>query len=563
MVNRPALRKSSICCPSKAFGSADVAAAADVRTWSDPPRWLREEASAFIRSHMDFIKDDSKFFQAVRNDDAPSHRAIFLDYETISSRPARDATSQCLGRGGQALRPLCSRMHLTIRGHGRLLSIRSLEEVLQRLSEIRDLYQAAQPFQNRYRYTFHMEVLTEASIRTSPLRPPKAPIQPKASLQVRADDVFWAAGDMLLTNGSGAAAEREKLLHSNVKLEGATKLCRIVAGRISPNIKRAQVKHADSLVFYRMRGFPPWPGLVLPCKHRSYLQGPMNPLCPPEDAIFDRVQNCIQRGKARFRSDLKVPGRVDAGIVDDVHTFCQGMKRGDTIIARVREDADAGSDSDLSFRGLVPLPEARAKAKILRVFQKHLEVRYKRSGVTAKIPKSWGELLSRSVPQQQAAGKVKRASGKVRDVALRGSERGQVPSGFVIVYSYGDEMYRKVRAQSLIRYKPEEANRTFRGKSLRSCLQTITEASHRGFNGNLALREIQAEWERRQGIQQQQAELEQYRAHHNLPPSDLPKPHNDSDSSEEEDEAASDAEEEDPWGTEEEAASQDTSTEEE
>ena len=171
-------------------------------------------------------------------------------------------------------------------------------------------------------------------------------------------------------------------------------------------------------MFYRMRGFPPWPGLVLPCKPRSYLQGPMNPLCPPEDAIFERVQNCIQRGKARFRSGLKVPR--PQGFCSDVRNFCQGMKLGDTIIARVRDDVPFGlnwlPDS------LLPLPRKKEKAKILQVFQKHLEVRYKRrgasrkhrvseseavpsrSGITDTIPKSWGELLSQSVRQRQAAG---------------------------------------------------------------------------------------------------------------------------------------------------------------
>ncbi|CAE7895462.1 unnamed protein product [Symbiodinium microadriaticum] len=162
----------------------------------------------------------------------------------------------------------------------------------------------------------------------------------------------------------------------------------------------AQVTHADSLVFYRMRGFPPWPGLVLPCKPRSYLQGPMNPLCPPEDAIFERVQNCIQRGK--------------------------GMKLGDTIIARVRDDVPFGlnwlPDS------LLPLPRKKEKAKILQVFQKHLEVRYKRSGITDTIPKSWGELLSQSVRQRQAAGYEPAVWQSETRAAKCGTWRSEVPS---------------------------------------------------------------------------------------------------------------------------------------
>jgi len=117
---------------------------------------------------------------------------------------------------GRAKHPLAHAMgldeHMTIRGHGHLLSIFSLEDFLQRLSEIRDLYQdacetgegfdstrsnlAAHPFQNPWHQSSftHMKVLADeaASIRTSPLlrwllrSPPKAPIQqappPGASL---------------------------------------------------------------------------------------------------------------------------------------------------------------------------------------------------------------------------------------------------------------------------------------------------------------------------------------------------------------------------------------------
>ncbi|CAJ1403351.1 unnamed protein product [Effrenium voratum] len=108
---------------------------------------------------------------------------------------------------GCAKHPLAHAMgldeHMTIQGHGHLLSIFSLEDFLQRLSEIRDLYQdacemgegfealrqqlASQPFQNPWSQSSfnHMKVLAEeaASIRTSPLlrwllrTPNKAPIE--------------------------------------------------------------------------------------------------------------------------------------------------------------------------------------------------------------------------------------------------------------------------------------------------------------------------------------------------------------------------------------------------
>eukprot|EP00439_Symbiodinium_sp_Y106_P003059 s7852_g1.t1 len=108
--------------------------------------------------------------------------------------PAAPTSSQDLADKrwmlGCAKHPLAHAMgldeHMTIRGHGHLLSIWSLEEFLQRLSEIRDLYQeacetgegfegtrstlAAQPFQNPWHQTSPL-------LRWLLRSPPKAPIQ--------------------------------------------------------------------------------------------------------------------------------------------------------------------------------------------------------------------------------------------------------------------------------------------------------------------------------------------------------------------------------------------------
>jgi len=262
----------------------------------------------------------------------------------------------------------------------------------------------------------------------------------------------------------------------------------------------AQQQHQDKLVLYRLRGYPPWPGMVLRLKSRAYLQSPMNDLAPPEDALFDRVQTCIQRGK--------------------------GIKKGDTVTAYVADESDsdssAGSDSESSSARSSLLPGRKEKAKVLEVRGRKLKVEYKRTGKTAVIPKSWAELLSKKILQTQKAGMVKRATGKVREIALRGKQRGVVPSGFVIVYSFGDEMYRKVRASSLIPYDPSTLpGLLHRRKLLTQCLE---EVKMRGFSGTRALREIRKEWKRRQKLQEEQADAQRYREHHGLERPAAPSP---------------------------------------
>ena len=84
----------------------------------------------------------------------------------------------------------------------------------------------------------------------------------------------------------------------------------------------------------------------------------------------------------------------------------------------------------------------------------------------------------------------------------------------------------EVLARSLIRYTPEVVTeQKYRKKSLRHCLKKVDK---RGFNGARALKEIKAEWDRRerarQERQQQEATAREYRAHHGLeqPPTPAP-----------------------------------------
>ncbi len=82
-----------------------------------------------------------------------------------------------------------------------------------------------------------------------------------------------------------------------------------------------------------------------------------------------------------------------------------------------------------------------------------LHVKFKDSGNVQKIPKSWAELQSSRKPQvrtKHTTGMEKRPVGKVRDTALKDKARGKLAAGRVLVYSYGDEMYRKVAARTLI-----------------------------------------------------------------------------------------------------------------
>ena len=58
----------------------------------------------------------------------------------------------------------------------------------------------------------------------------------------------------------------------------------------------AQQKWSGKLVLCGLLGFPPWPGVALKPRSRSELQGPMNPLAPPTDAVFDREVKCVRRG---------------------------------------------------------------------------------------------------------------------------------------------------------------------------------------------------------------------------------------------------------------------------
>ena len=59
---------------------------------------------------------------------------------------------------------------------------------------------------------------------------------------------------------------------------------------------------------------------------------------------------------------------------------------------------------------------------------------------------------------------VKKPIGKTREVALRGKAKGKVPTGQVVVYSYGDEMYRKVRVSTLTMCSRVELSKPYGGK---------------------------------------------------------------------------------------------------
>ena len=119
----------------------------------------------------------------------------------------------------------------------------------------------------------------------------------------------------------------------------------------------AQQKWSGKLVLCRLLGFPPWPGVALKPRSRSELQGPMNPLAPPTDAVFDREVKCVRRGA--------------------------GFTVGNTVSAHYAVNNPCG--------GVFGLPEtmqspSMQKAVITTVGRTNLIVKFKGDGHVDKIP---------------------------------------------------------------------------------------------------------------------------------------------------------------------------------
>ena len=91
---------------------------------------------------------------------------------------------------------------------------------------------------------------------------------------------------------------------------------------------------------------------------------------------------------------------------------------------------------------------------------------------------------------------MKKPIGRVRDVASHGEARGKVPVGQVLVYSIGDEMYRKVRVSTLVLFNDAELCKPYK-KQGETVKDTLRAFSMRGFNGKDAYREAMEEHERR------------------------------------------------------------------
>ena len=107
-----------------------------------------------------------------------------------------------------------------------------------------------------------------------------------------------------------------------------------------------------------------------------------------------------------------------------------------------------------------------------------LHVKFKDSGNVQKIPKSWAELQSSRKPQvrtKHTTGMEKRPVGKVRDTALKDKARGKLAAGRVLVYSYGDEMYRKVAARTLIPFTPQALERPYGKMSIEAALKSFNK----------------------------------------------------------------------------------------
>ena len=114
----------------------------------------------------------------------------------------------------------------------------------------------------------------------------------------------------------------------------------------------------------------------------------------------------------------------------------------------------------------------------------------------------WAELQSSRKPQvrtKHTTGMDKRPVGKVRDTALKDKARGKLAAGRVLVYSYGDEMYRKVAARTLIPFTPQALERPYGKMSIEAALKSFNK---RGFNGKQALEDAKQELEQRRRVGQ-------------------------------------------------------------
>jgi hypothetical protein len=197
----------------------------------------------------------------------------------------------------------------------------------------------------------------------------------------------------------------------------------------------------------------------------------MNPLAPPLDAVFDREVKCVRRGV--------------------------GFKQGNTVSAYY-------SRVPIGRHSLAEVKSAsRKKAVIMKVRKSSLKVKFKHDAHVERIPKKWAELNSSSKLQVCVPGLVKQPVGKVRDVALRGKARGKVPSSHILVYCFGDEMYRKVRASTLREFCKAELKKSY-GRNGCSVKQALKEYSKQGFCGAAAYKEARSEQKRRDKEQQKQ-----------------------------------------------------------
>ena len=139
---------------------------------------------------------------------------------------------------------------------------------------------------------------------------------------------------------------------------------------------------------------------------RGPLQGAMNILAPHADALFHRSVKCVRRGTG-FRVGATV--LAHRWVVDEMFLPQSKVQTGKSAT-----NCMSGSSAmalSRSYQG------------------------------------GWAEPISSRKLQVRAAGMVKKPTGKTRDVALRAKRRGKVPAGEVLVYCFGDEIYRKVKVR--------------------------------------------------------------------------------------------------------------------
>mmetsp|Transcript_51497 Transcript_51497/g.116786 ORF Transcript_51497/g.116786 Transcript_51497/m.116786 type:complete len:447 (+) Transcript_51497:78-1418(+) len=239
----------------------------------------------------------------------------------------------------------------------------------------------------------------------------------------------------------------------------------------------AQERLKNELVFFSWAGYPRWPGIVVAPLEKSNLLAGKGHFYPPEKKLFAETFVAARRGP------LEVGKR---GMYEVMH----GGRWRSAMLSRLNPDGTVDADvydltdSDVSEVEVEDLARTKVRESNLK-------------GVVKQ--------------QKRVAGRQRVGKHKVKAV--------KPDHQFVLVYSFGDEMYRWARVSSLLKPFEEHLNAVYSYKakkaSIRDHLRTADVAP---FNGRVALKEAEEELrrqkrEREEAEQTRQRQAEYQRVH--------------------------------------------------